>query len=613
MSSKQQSTGSTDSNQPKPTAHKSGMTRRDLLRRSAVGAATVGAIGTGAVRLDHGPVGNSQAIAPVVAAGTAAKLAAGTAVGGAAVGWAVREFELLGSDDPPEGETADSLLNSFQNAVQTRKSVNSSMIVDNFDILDGIENLGYDDGKLEAIDALNEQVTEEEVKERAVDAALEYLSGPKERALKSWNESINELESFYNAVEDHPDTDYSDVTNGTILESSGTFYDFNGLEFDSSNHELPNGDEIEIKTVDILADGSPNQSYTLGPYNFTESNTGDWYPYSDEGRHDGFRVTAGEGSTWYLSWDDWEEVFDRFDDMEEQLVGEMEKWVEGVYGDVQSGELVLDDLLSPRQQAELTAEDEDFPQALADLQALNVAVDLEREAEIHLTEIDATVYGQIAYSGDGSLETGTVDPDDKDGTIYLTYDVSQGQGEWSAHDEGIDGGELTFTSEPFIETLYILDTSAGETVELTSEDFEEDEDEEEWVADLSDDLDDGITEVDRIEYFAEADETEYQTIPLEDEFEIVTYTDGEGNEYDESDFERSEPHTDDNYITEEEWKDREERYNELIDKYEDAQDSGISVPGVEDVLDGEANGLIGIAVVGFVLVSAILSALNPLS
>jgi len=31
------------------------------------------------------------------------------------------------------------------------------------------------------------------------------------------------------------------------------------------------------------------------------------------------------------------------------------------------------------------------------------------------------------------------------------------------------------------------------------------------------------------------------------------------------------------------------------------------------VLDGEANGLIGIAVVGVVLVSAILSALNPLS
>ncbi len=132
---------------------------------------------------------------------------------------------------------------------------------------------------------------------------------------------------------------------------------------------------------------------------------------------------------------------------------------------------------------------------------------------------------------------------------------------------------LTFTADPFTDTVFHVYTVAGETVKVSADDFQEDHGDE-WTVDLSDDLDDGITEVDHIEYYAETEQTQYETIRLQEPFEIITYTDSDGDEYESADFERSEPHTDDNYITEEEWRDQQERHDELIEKYEDSQGGG---------------------------------------
>ena len=73
-----------------------------------------------------------------------------------------------------------------------------------------------------------------------------------------------------------------------------------------------------------------------------------------------------------------EDITTKMEDVRNGLI----TWVDGVYGDIQAGTIDTGELLTPREQAELTSDDEDFPQALADLQALNIAVDLEREAEI---------------------------------------------------------------------------------------------------------------------------------------------------------------------------------------------------------------------------------------
>jgi len=609
MSSKQQTTGSTENNQPTPTAQKSGLSRRDLLRRSAVGATTVGGVSAGAIRFDHGPVQESEAIAPAVAAG---------GVGAsAAVGWTLRETEILGSDSPPEGLTSGALQSQVFDTVSARASNNLSTIIDNKNIIDGIGHTAWADGKIAAIDALNEQSSESEVLDAAQSEVDDYFTTVQENLLKSWNESLRELYNLLEAQAEHEDL--SRTTGFDANKSLGNQYQSEqgwDIVLDNVDRELANGSEMSMHQVESESSSSDED------YRTTQDPVDDG-PADDERNASWVSITYSyddRETDEYILLPEWQDIYSDIQDEYEDVSEGIDLWVGEIYGDVQSGDLDTEELLTPREQAELTSEDEDFPQAIADLRALNVSVDLEREAEIYLPDISATLYGQLAYSGEETLEVGEIDPDATDdddeplypGTIYFNYDASQGQGEWDAYEDGIDGGTLTLTSEPFEDTIYYVDTTAGETAEFVTGDLTEDDDGDEWTIDLSDQLDEQITEVEQIEYYAETEETQYETIQLQEPFEIVTFTDSDGEEYEETNFERSEPHDDDNYITEEEWKEQQERHEELIEKYEDAQGGG-SIPGVDDLLDGEANGLIGIAVVGVVLVSAILSALNPLS
>lgn len=275
-----------------------------------------------------------------------------------------------------------------------------------------------------------------------------------------------------------------------------------------------------------------------------------------------------------LDYEGWNEIYDLLFDTLDDVRNNLINWVDGVYGDVQDGDLDTEDLLTPRELAEMTAGEEDFNQAVADLMALNIATDLEREADIYLPDIGATLYGQLALTDESDVvEAGdTIDPEQADGSYYFTYDVSEGHGEWDAHEEGIDGGTLTFTEEPLPSTLFVVETVAGEQTEVLSEDF--DEGDEEWTVDLSDDLDDAITSVESINFYAPTDETQFETVLLSQTFEVITFRDSDGNEHDTATFERSEPHDDENYISEDEWKDLQERHEELIEDYEDAQNGG---------------------------------------
>jgi len=548
------------------------LSRRDLLRRSAVGAATVGGVSAGAIRLDHGPVQESQAVAPAAVAGyTAAK-----AGGAASVGWALREFDPLGSDSPPEGLTEDGLRSRNFDIIQARQSNNQSTIIDNKNIVDGIGHSAWADAKIAAIDALNEQLSQDEVTDAGRDAARESITTVQKNFLNSWEETIYELYNVIESQSEHPDLSLND---GFDIDASVGGYDTSLQGFDvrledNEDVELADGTEMTISRVEIETAG--NSTW----YDYHDP-TGDYGDSQSTLRSLSYEYEDYETEP-YLLISQWQDLYGDMNDELNDVLDGITLWVDEIYEDVKSGELDTDELLTPREQAELTSDDEDFPQAIADLQALNVGVDLEREAEIYLPEVGATLYGQLAYSGDESLEVGEIDPDATDddddplypGTIYFNYDISQGRGEWDAYDDGIDGGTLTLTSEPFEDTIYYVDTAAGETAEFVTDDLTENDDGDEWTVDLSYQLDDQITEVDQIEYYAETEETQYETIQLQEPFEIVTFTDSDGEEYEETDFERSEPHDDDNYITEEEWIEQQERHEELIEKYEDAQGGG---------------------------------------
>jgi len=532
------------------------LNRRAFLRRTT--AATIGA-GTayyGGTEYAGSPVQNGQAIVPVVAAG---------AIGGSvAIGWALREYEVLGSDSVPEGLTADALKLNVYDVVRARKSNNESTFVDNRNILDGAKNAAYADGKIAAIEALNAGKTQQEVQDAAIKAVDSYVTTIKKNLLKSWNESVMELSNLFTSVKDHPELSLGDVMRGSNYITS--------LTPEDRAHTLPDGSEFMVKFMVLTWTG-------VNPYS-------NWSPVEFEtnccARADvniGFAINGNEIR--HLPADTWMSLFEDITTKMQDVRNGLITWVDGVYGDVQAGTLDTGELLTPREQARIASEEEGTPQALADLQALNIPTDLDREAEVYLPDIDATIYGQLSYTGDITLEVGTVDPNATDadgnamypGTFYFTYDISRGEGTWADYNSGIDGGLLTFTAEPYDGTVYAVQTAAGETVEVTSSDFTDNGDGT-WTADLSGQLDNAITSAEEITFYSETGETQYETIQLTETFEIRGFTDSDGNEYNKSNFGRSKPQTDDNYITQEEWEEQQKRHEELIKKYEDSQQSG---------------------------------------
>lgn len=590
---------------------RSTLSRRDLMRRSAVGAGTLVAVGAGGSRLAprHSPVGRARAVPPLAIA------AGGTVL---AVDWLMREHDPLGWSDPAEGLTPSAFQEQAYQTALTRESNNASTFVDNKNLVEmGFPEALYGDGKLAAIESLNDEEAQSVVEDSAISAKESHETTVWTNYLKSWNESVREIKSQYQAASDHADVVADDVIglksfdhgtsdeyeSGTTDEQWASGTDYN-IQFLTQDHELPDGTTFEVETIsDVDA-----QSFHYSPIE----------KYGDaQATHDiCVFVDNGSERVHYLEHQSWNEIWSLFQNVSGNVNDGLVTWVGSVYGDVQAGELNTDDLLTTRELAELAPEDEEaFSQAQADLMALNISTDLDREAEIHFSDTGATVYGQLLTTSDSvTLDTGSViDPEAEPDDYYLTYDVSEGHGEWTAYQDGVDGGVVTFLDEPFSDTLFTIHTVAGETAEATAEDFERETDDsgneiDKWTFDISDQVENSITEVDSVDYYSQSDETRYETVRLTRQFEIVSFRDTETDEeHDSATFERDDPHDDQNYISESEWAAREQRMMQLIEDFEDSKGGGggFSWPW-------EGSGVGGAAVGVVVLVGGAIAASNLL-
>jgi hypothetical protein len=225
-------------------------------------------------------------------------------------------------------------------------------------------------------------------------------------------------------------------------------------------------------------------------------------------------------------------------------------------------------------------------------------VELERKATVKIPSKNATLVGTIGVTDNSTtMETGTTYSPSTFGSVYFTYDISKGEGDWTDFQTGVDGGTVTFTAEPYANTVYRINTTAGETAEVKTGDFSKVDGSAEWTVDVSDQLETNITEVDSVGFYANVDETTYETVQIKDDFKVTKFEDPEGNTYQSADFQSSEPQSDSNYITQEQWDEMQEKNEELIEKYENAQNSGGG--GWLDFGGGGQGGLIaaGVAVV----------------
>jgi len=542
-----------------------------------IGATTLGA-GTayyGGTQYAGSPVQKGQA---VVGLAVGAVLAAGASV---SLGWALREYEVIGSDDTPEGLTGDTLKQQVYQTAKTRKSTNASTIIDNRNILDGLEHTAYVEAKISAIERLNAGVSESEVQTAAQYAVSAYLSTVQSNLLKSWNESVREFYSLRSALESHPDVDAdavldSDLTAGTINGDPvvyGPFFDKKTRDitlFDGSTFSLDSVEGQMYSTTELVG---------ADPINLNRH---------DETLDDNFNVIVSNpdgGNVKYLDGPSWKGIYDEVSTVYDNVSEGISTWVTNVYGSVQSGDIEISDLVTPRERAAMMSEEEGTSQAIADLISLNIPVDLEREATITINETGATLPGTFALtdSSDGPLESGTTyDPSTFAGDIYFTADMSSISGDWTAYERGLDGGSITITEEPFEGTAIEVTTADSETVSVPAVDWTDNGDGT-WSHDASAELETTTTMVDSARFFSLATETQYETLQLDGVFTVDKVVNAEsGEEVSTMSFDNTQPQTDDNYITQEEWDELEQQNQDLIEKFEDSQTNGGGAGGFLD-------------------------------
>ena len=540
--------------------------RRTFIKGAGV-ATGVAATGAGAGSLDLYPVQEAEAIPPLV-------IGAGVAAGGVALGWALREFEVIGADDPPEGLTADALRQHVYETALKRESFTNSTIVDNQNIIEsGIGNAAYVDGKIAAFEALNAGKSQSETQSAMLAPVNDFEQTVVSNFGKSWNEAASEFQNLLSRIQSHSDTDPSNI----FISATNDSYHVTGLDGTStSTVNFDNGNTFDFTVLSVSEGGPGSRTATLDPTADPPTDYGgSGYDVTNPDTGDSARILP-----YYTFGDMLNQLQTTFQNARDGLI----TWLDSVYGQVQSGEIEVSDLITPKERAAMMTDDGKYPQAVADLVALNVPVDFEREATVSLDwhDDDVTLNGTLAItSPPDNLTPGTYDPQaDSLGSVYLTYDVGAAEGVWTAYDDakGVDGGTVEFESEPYEGVTYDIVTNYDETASVTAGDFTKGTDGSSntvWTVDVSDQLENSIAEISEVTYYTDTDETRYETIQMQGTFTIEKFTNTEtGEQADSASFTSPEPQDDSNYVTQEEWNQLEQQNKELIEKYEDSQSGG---------------------------------------
>lgn len=537
---------------------------RRLGRRTFVKG--LGVAGAGAVGLSgrgrFGAVGGADAAAPLVAGAIGAAIA---------VDWALREFDVLSSDAPAEGLTPDTLKQQVYRTAKTRKSTNASTIVNNQNILDGVKNTAYTEAKVAAIESLNDGASQSDVEAAAQNEIDAYLVTVEKNLLKTWNESINEFYTMLETVRSQPDVSETDAFGSNSSNSNLSYESFSSKT--TNSRTLVDGTNFDVFGLAVTVndpDYSP-KTYSQDPFEKTNDPTGQF------SSPDVIAKNPAGGNITYLNAEVWSNIHDEVVSVYNSVSSGITTWVNNVYGQVQSGQIEISDLLTPRERASIMANEEGSSQAVSDLIALNVPVDLENEATVTIPSTGLTLRGSFGLTdeSDGPLEVGTqYDPSTFSGDVYFTTDLSLLEGDWTAFQTGIDGGTITTTQEPYQGTILSVTTAADETVDVPATEWTDNGDGT-WSYDASGELENAITEVASVSYYSEAESTQYETLNLTNPFTIESFENTEtGEQTQQASFTSTEPQTDSNYITQEEWDQLEQQNQELIEKYEESQNTG---------------------------------------
>jgi len=443
------------------------------------------------------------------------------------VGIVGRVVSFFGGDTN-EAQLA-ALRQAAYNLAESKKKEIETAITLNENINLMINEWAYTEGKLAAVEAIKQDKTESEIKTEAKQRADEEIAIVEENVLNAGNSVMTTLRNLIQQAQEAEGIVMSDVFTNHKSESLDEM-----IVHDPITRTLSDGRTVDEERLALNYDGtSTTTGFTPVIYDSAndphKNRLGDTYgepmviaPGGGDTQEFAPAYTFDSETT--IIGDTWDKVQTSRDNVRANL----DTWVGNVVDEIQAGGLEPGDLLTPDEIVKTITDEEPRARAIADLRALNIAIDWDHGAEVYLETDDVTLFGAAIGVSDPSVvdslnEGTTYNPADYGTSFYFNYDVTQAVADWSNNYDAskkIDGGLLHLTDlpGPSLEKWLgedmdiVVQTSYNETAVFKPGDTTEIEKDGRtyYEIDIGDQLDDAIADVATMEvYVAETQDNFY--------------------------------------------------------------------------------------------------------
>ncbi len=465
----------------------------------------------------------------------------------------------------------------------------------------GLKQMAIEEGQKAANDAINNGKSESEVTNAAHSRAGDVFAPLQSTLIKEWNTAVQELASFINEI--GPKTAYdNDIAVTKDDTTDATWPTASVTPAPATADGVSDSDKLTTVT---LADGSSKDVLSLirtfGTDDPSPSSSDIWDQWSPVTTSKDsplsakiFPPSSSESKVLYLDNPEWTKLWNKLETEYDNVESELTTWVSNTYSEVQSGDISTEELYTSLDVAKDSVEGEDTPRAVTDLIALNVPVELDRKVAVEYQDdegrpITWTYSGffSATKSPSNGFDAGTTyTPNSTDptvGSVYLAAHTSDIRGKWTDYKQAVDGGIVTLNQEPIKNYTYRITTADDETATLGYGDFAANGSGG-WEGDISEQVENPITEVAQIDMFVPEGVDEYVTVHFKQDFKIVEIIDEtSGETFDNVEIDRPVPSDPTDYQTEEDFKQaaesRRQLYNDLEELFEEVEASGGSSGG----------------------------------
>ena len=445
------------------TQAKSGLTRRGVMRKTAIGIGATATAGYG-IASDSGPVGNAQAVPPAL-------LPAAAAVGVLAYGEYVA--------GPDEEEVADSLdwqahVDEFTRAREEELNINELLASLSRDV-----QLVQNKAREDAIFAIYEQAVDSGSEADATAAAEEAIDEAYATVERSIFDSHSlRVNRFWDVVQLLSDDSDSDSKTYWLFDDGSAdrmgIYSSYSVNTETDEKTLLDGSVIEA--TEFHFDNDDFDRYvrlTADPANeiagaeeyYTGFAVDEPDPENYESVDEGLDVSYTLANV--IRSREWIDLMQSLYDEHSSMMDEVSAMVDSYFQPAQDGEIDLHNMAGPRHLTDTASEAEDYQEAAMALRAMGYPLsdqvctvsiadpdDLDEDGD-PVTHERTGRLSWTAHSGNTLTVGSELDPDDIPGSIFFAYNED--------HDDDTTTGEIRELTRPF--TVESAEGAEGVTFE----------------------------------------------------------------------------------------------------------------------------------------------------